>query len=231
MSNYFRFFPKTPYLIDKNSELKLVTNVIARIKFIDIIKEIASSYFTYDIANDDTPEGLSYKFYGTSSKHWIILLLNDIIDPQFDWYMNYETFNKYVENKYYKDAVRWGFETGLQFAQNSGQNYEQDVDRANKKFYILQERYIEEFENSKKYVELIETDFDSWQRFDSERDIDQPKILSNSDGYTLRIVNSKIFKTLYDLEVENNESKKSVKILKKEFINRVDEELKKLLSS
>lgn len=226
MANYFRFFPKTPYVIEKNGDLNLVTNIIARVKFIDTIKKIVSSYFTYDIANDDTPESLSYKFYGTSSKHWIILLLNDIVDPQFDWYMNYETFNRYVEEKYYRTAVLNGFTSGLQFSQNSEKDFQ-----LNKKYYIRQERYIEQFEDVEKYIELIETDFDSWTTFDSQRDVEVVKTLTNSGGYTLRIIPSKIFKTLYDIELENNEAKKSVKILKKEFISRVEEELKNLLST
>jgi hypothetical protein len=226
MANYFRHFPKTPYLSERNGDLNLATNIIARVKFIDTIKNIVTSYFTYDIVNDDSPESLSYKFYGTSSKHWIILLLNDIIDPQFDWYMNYETFNKYVDEKYYSIAIENGFTSGLEFSQNSEKDF-----TLNKKYYIKEERYIEGLENSETVIQLTETDFESWTSFVSTRDVEIVKTLTNSEGgnYVLRIVPSKIFKNFYELEVENNEKKKSIKILNKEYVSRVEEELKNLL--
>lgn len=226
MANYFRHFPKTPYLIDARDGLNLATNIIARVKFIDTIKNISSSYFKYDIANDDTPETLSYKFYGTSSKHWIILLMNDIIDPQFDWYMNYEALNEYIEKKYYQQAITNlspVFLTGLAFSQNSDPDFQD-----NKKYYVQEERQILELGSDSKITETRETDFNTWKSIIVP---DLTKTLTNSGGYTLRIVTRTMFKTFYDLELEQNEKKRSVRILRKEYISRVEEELKSLLGT
>lgn len=226
MANYFRHFPKTPYILENKGDLSLVTNIIARVKFIDTIKNISSSYFGYDIANDDTPESLSYKFYGTSTKHWIILLMNDVIDPQYDWYMNYESFNKYVEQKYYLQAItniEPIFLTGLSFAQYSDPSFTE-----NKKYYIQEERQILELGSDSKVVETRETDYDTYTATSIP---DKTITLTNSDGYTLRVVTNKIFKTFYEIELEENEKKRSVKILRKEYVNRVEEELRALLST
>jgi hypothetical protein len=224
MANYFRHFPKTPYILENKGDLNLATNIIARIKFIDTIKNISSSYFGYDIANDDTPETLSYKFYGTSTKHWVILLMNDVIDPQFDWYMNYETLNKYIEEKYYPQAIKSinpTFSSGLEFSQNTNQNFSQ-----NKKYYIQEERQILELGSDSKITDTRETDFTTWQ---SVTIPDKTQSLDN--GYTLRIVTNKFFKNFYELELEENEKKRSVKILRKEYVRRVEEELKNLLGT
>lgn len=226
MANYFRHFPKTPYILENKGDLNLATNIIARIKFIDTIKTISSSYFGYDIANDDTPESLSYKFYGTSTKHWIILLMNDVIDPQFDWYMNYESLNKYIEQKYYQQAISSlepTFLTGLSFSQYSDPEFQQ-----NKKYYIQEERQILELGVDSKITETRETDYDTYT---STVIPDLTKTLTNSNGYTLRITTRKLVKNFYEMEIEENEKKRSVKILRKEYVNRVEEELKSLLST
>jgi len=224
MANYFRHFPKTPYILENKGDLNLATNIIARIKFIDTIKTISSSYFGYDIANDDTPETLSYKFYGTSTKHWVILLMNNIIDPQFDWYMNYESLNKYIEQKYYAQAIRSidpTFSSGLEFSQYSDENFTE-----NKKYYIQEERQILELGSDSKIIDTRETDFATWQSV-TVPDKTQPL----SGGYTVRIITNKFFKNFYELELEENEKKRSVKILRKEYVARVEEELKNLLGT
>lgn len=223
MANYFRHFPKTAYVIDKNDDLNLVTNLIARVKFIDTIKNISSSYFKYDISNEDSPESLSYKFYGSASKHWIILLLNDIVDPQYDWYKSYETLNKYIEEKYNNQAIRFNFSNGIEFSRNSDSNFTE-----NKRYYIREERQILEFSSDTKVTETRETDFETWK---STVIPTLTKTLTNSNGFTLRITTDTFFKTFYDLELEENEKKRSVKILREEYVRRVEEELKSLLGT
>ena len=42
----------------------------------------------------DTPEIIASKYYGDPEKHWIVLLANDIINPFFDFPLNYQEFEK-----------------------------------------------------------------------------------------------------------------------------------------
>lgn len=100
MAQYFNYFTKIPYIVEESSGLDLLTNIITRIKFLDEVKDVASAYFLFDNVYGETPESLAYKFYGSTEKHWIILLYNDIIDPQFQWYKNYDVLNKYIDEKY-----------------------------------------------------------------------------------------------------------------------------------
>jgi len=209
MAKYFRYFPKTPYILEKNGDLNLVTNVITRVKFLDSIKNIISSYFLYDIGNEDTPETLAYKFYGSSEKHWIILLLNEVVDPQFDWYKNYEFLNRYIDKKY---------ETlgGLAYA------------RSNIYQYLIDEtRTVSGFgEEPTQIIETRETDRISWEATPTSSETIS---MTNSNNYTLSIQVTKRTKSYYEYEIEENEKKRSIKVLKKEYIGPVENELKSLL--
>jgi len=209
MAKYFNLFPKTAYFVDDHIGLNLVTNIISRFKFIDSVKEIASSYFLYDNIAGETPESLAYKFYGSVERHWIILLYNDIIDPQFDWYKNYETFNRYVAKKYESLG-------GIPYAQSTI-----------KKYIIREERSINFFEGTKTIIEDRETDLSTYADFAPST---TTLTLTNSENYTLTITTSKLSQTIFDYENEENEKRRSIKIIKKQYVSRIEEELKNLAS-
>lgn len=207
MAKYFKFFPKTPYFIDDHKGLDFVTNIITRFKFIDEVKNIASAFFTYDNLAGETPESIAYKFYGSVERHWIILLFNEIIDPQFDWYKDYYTFNAYIEEKY-------STEGGLSYAMSTV-----------KKYIIREQRSIDFYDGTKIITEDRETDETEYTKFIPET---KSTILTNSDNYKVNIVTSKYTQSIFEYETEENEKRRSIKLLRKEFIPRIEDEFKKL---
>lgn len=70
---------------------RTMTDLFKRIKVIDDYKLDTQYYNTYWIQDGETPELLSYKFYGTTDYWWTILLFNDIYDPFFDWPLSDES--------------------------------------------------------------------------------------------------------------------------------------------
>lgn len=54
----------------------------------------------YKIKDYDTPENICLRLYNDSSLAWILLYLNDIIDPFYDWPLNTQELNKYMIDKY-----------------------------------------------------------------------------------------------------------------------------------
>lgn len=101
MARYFNFFPKTLYSSNNQvSSLDTITNITARFSFERTLKENSSVFYSYDIKDGDTPEIIARKFYDNSERHWIVLLFNDIIDPQFDWPMDERTLNEFIDSKY-----------------------------------------------------------------------------------------------------------------------------------
>jgi hypothetical protein len=45
----------------------------------------SSFLMPYVIVENETPEMVSYNFYGTPLHHWVILLINEIVNPREEW--------------------------------------------------------------------------------------------------------------------------------------------------
>ena len=82
--------------VEDKPQADVVTDVIARFAFEQDLVENDASYYEYEVKDTDTPEIIADKFYGSPERHWIVLGLNQIIDPQWDWPLQYPTLIKYV---------------------------------------------------------------------------------------------------------------------------------------
>ena len=94
MSQYFNKFPKTFY------NNILTTSILERIGIVEDYKNNDNLYYFYDYQEGDTPEIIASKYYENAELHWLVLLSNDIFDNKFDLPMRYDTFNRYIEDKY-----------------------------------------------------------------------------------------------------------------------------------
>jgi hypothetical protein len=100
MALFFEQFPKLAYDISGNKNFKLVTDIFRRIKIRSNIADNVSLYSTYDVPSGETPETTSFKHFGTTDYHWIILLTNNITDRYYGWPLSEQDFEAYVTSKY-----------------------------------------------------------------------------------------------------------------------------------
>lgn len=100
---YFRDFPKVNYVLDE--ETKEVTNFLHRWAFRKVIKENAAAYSAWIIRDQDTMFSISQKLYGSQHYYWIVLMMNDIIDPIFGWPLTDSDLRKYVQAKYGEENI------------------------------------------------------------------------------------------------------------------------------
>jgi|688.fasta_scaffold00075_87 hypothetical protein len=102
-SKFFDVFPTIKYDINKNriyEQTENVTNIFFRIGILKKVINNLSTYYTYTVEDNETPEIIAEKVYGDTGAGWIILYTNQIFDPQFDWPLGYTAFNSYIEAKY-----------------------------------------------------------------------------------------------------------------------------------
>jgi hypothetical protein len=213
MAKYFNYFPKTLYTNElNNSGIDSVTNIISRFSFEENLKENISAFYEYDIQESDTPEIIAHKYYGDIEKHWVVLLFNDIMDPQYDWPLQYSSFIKYIDNKYsannYADTANTSV-TGLSWSQNTN----------NIKSYF---KIITQSSDDNDFVEKIEVDGNTYANIAAST---SNYTLQNGSNLTITI--TKETQTYYDFELEENENKRKIKLLKSEFIYEVEKEFKK----
>lgn len=62
-------------------------------------------FINYSIKDGDTPENIAYRLWNDSSLSWILCIVNDIIDPFFDWPLRSDELMEYIKNKYGEDHV------------------------------------------------------------------------------------------------------------------------------
>ena len=102
MANYFRNLPKVRYDINGAEPNKYlnVTNIMKRISFKPAVIEDISEYYPYRVKEGERPDIISHQKYGSVAYAYLIMLVNDIYDPLFDWPLSAQQFEKYLTNKY-----------------------------------------------------------------------------------------------------------------------------------
>jgi len=91
------FFDMFPNLTVNNT----TTVDITRRPYIpDNVKTKTDFFYMYDVKDGEKIEDVAYDAYGDAELHWIIMLMNDIIDPFIDWAMSTSELNRYILKVY-----------------------------------------------------------------------------------------------------------------------------------
>ena len=244
---YFDNFPKIPYDIDGTGlTTESVTNIFHRFGILKDVISNAGSYVLYEIEENDTPEIIAEKAYDDAGAGWIILYANKIIDPQFDWPLNDDAFRKFITQKYGSIAN----------AQSTYHHYEKVVETRvgdttyTRTYLVNKERlthnaldvpytYYQPYSGNMvltvdtEYVTSDNTMFtaDHSNHF-SYDDTSLPEYFS----YESHDVNDKtVFMNTYgkavsnyDYEYDLNESKRYIKVIKKQYYNQIIREFNRL---
>jgi len=98
---YFSYFPTVPYeLFDGSTKHKVVTDILKRVRATLEARTDKTIYSTYRVRDGETPEHIAYNYYGSAHYHWVVLLMNDIRDPQWSWPLDQDSFERFIVNKY-----------------------------------------------------------------------------------------------------------------------------------
>ena len=218
MAKYFNFFPKTLYsLSNKSTNADLITNVIARFGFENELKQNSNIYYPYDIQDGDTPETIANKYYGSSERHWVVLMFNDIIDPQYDWPLDQRTIIKYINEKYSANgSANVTPQTGIAWSQSNVKSYYKVVKRVTNN---ATRNTIEE---------KIEVDANSYSNV-----VISTSLITLQNGTKVTETVSKETETYYTYEVNLNESKRKIKLLRAEIVSQAGllDEFKRVINS
>ena len=97
---YFASFPAIFYDSKGDGNPKGVTNLLRRVAIRSKVKSNTMLFDTYDVKSGETPESIADKLYDDSQLHWIILLVNEVIDRYHDWPLSERQFNSFLNEKY-----------------------------------------------------------------------------------------------------------------------------------
>lgn len=96
----FNLFPKINQL---SKDFKQPTEGhLFQIKQYKLVQDIIDSYSIKPLViNDqDRPEYIAYKLYGSVEYFWIILVCNNLLNPYYEWIMPQEQLYEYCKQKY-----------------------------------------------------------------------------------------------------------------------------------
>jgi hypothetical protein len=196
-----KYFNTLPKIISSNYNggVMILTNLLARANIVPEALKSPLLYYTYDIQEGDTPEIIAHKYYGDSYRYWIVLFANQIIDPLWDWPLSGSNFNKYIVDKY------------TEFNPYSTiHHYEK----------IIKQTDINTNTTTTNMVIISEDEYNM--------------IDNTTHTYTLPtgVVSVTITGRAVDYytnELELNESKRSIQLLNKNYVNEFESELKRLM--
>jgi hypothetical protein len=200
MSNFFNFFPRTLYKIDESNDLDTIINLTANFSILQQSIDATQAYFDYVISEGETPEIIAHKIYGDAEYHWLIMRVNGIMDIKTDWPLTYAQLMQMIEKTY-----------GISWAQT---NY--------KTHYKVETRTM--VKSGDEFEEYVTIDADTYASLTPSS---TQYVLPNGSAMVVNITKERF--SYYDTEVQLNERKRGLRIIKPEYKNVIRDELEKVL--
>lgn len=97
--SYFSKFPR--YLTNAGDRKNIiVTDFFRRIRLGNTFEEYSVFLLPYLVGDGETPEMVANKFYNNPLYHWVILMVNNIVDPRTEWIMPDKQLYHMIFEKY-----------------------------------------------------------------------------------------------------------------------------------
>jgi hypothetical protein len=221
MSKFFDTFPKITYSFGDSiyKDYQLVTDIFLRFGILKSILSNITAYYEYIITDGDKPEMLAEKIYGDAEAHWIILYANDMVDPQYDWPLNSKVFNNYIIDKY----------GSVSNAQSTIHHYEKVIVRTEPLTNTtIESRYVVDYEpKSNTQVVTVPDTYDYYTNLPETQSVETHEV----GGKTITEIIYRDAISIYDYEMDLNEKKRTIKIIKPEYYPAIRENLRKITQS
>ena len=209
MGSYFDYFPKTGYNINKNldntNEFVGATNVLTRVKIIQQALNTVWAYYIHTVKHHETPEILAQRVYNDVGAYWIILLANNITDPQYDWPLAYDAFNKFIIDKYGSLATA---KTTVRMWQKNFKSFD-----------------ITTRIETLRTTEITEDAYDA-SALPTSEGAPTSKTIGTS---VVNIWEWKSIVYVYDWENDLNEAKRQIKLVKPDYLGQIQDEFRTLM--
>lgn len=293
MGRFLDRFPQIPYDINKSgySNYERVTDISFRFSVIKEVLDNTSAYYEYAVRDGETPEILADRVYGDPESYWMILYANNIYDPQYDWPLGDDAFEKFIISKYgsvsnakaqihhyekiiarevegadtvYLDRQEINYNSSVYLsctidnttaniaAATVGQNVKQIDATTNNTIFMGRLTNID-LPNSELYLAITEGKLTNYVTLldassnnnlarivtNTHRDLEFYLNLPSQPQYSTYTVNNKRVTeaitrnaiSCYDYELEVNNNKRNIKVIKKEFYGQIMNEFIALTNS
>jgi hypothetical protein len=194
-----KYFQSTPKIAvtDKYGNSVIYRNIMARLSIIPAVLKNPLLYYEYDVQEGDTPEIVAHKYYGNVNRYWIVLFSNQMMDPQWDWPLDYRNLASYIEDKYENPEAIHSYQKIITLTNLLENNTTVNT-------YTISEA---------EYNDIVE----------------ETKTIEMASGVVIYQLEKKSL-TNYEYEVESNDSKRSIKLLNRDYASQLEQEFQALMS-
>ena len=213
---YFKILPKIVYNNPITNTPIIMTDLLARASIIPSILKNPLIYYQYDIQDGDTPETVAYKYYGDQYRYWLILFANQILDPQWNWPLDYQEFNAYLTDKY-----------NLNMDTNNPNPYVDIYGTVYQYQKTITQLEIDTKTTTTNTVAISEEEYNSF--IPSSVIYNVPTSIPNVTTDVQVTITSNAL-SIYDWENAQNESKRTINIINSTYATQIESEFKKLMA-
>lgn len=215
---YFENFPVTQYTFDPDRrEFFAVKDIFTRVNMLDSVITNSLVYYDYIMKESDNLEIIAHKYYGDVNKYWIIAFTNRILNPLFEIPLKQQQFEEYLTVKYGSIANSLSILDHYEKTMiNSMTSSNGAITTSTTITYYPNTTYSIDGHHPLPGIGDIPLDISPAEQAYFALETVETTI-------TISAVNA------YDTELNANEAKRRIKLIKKDFAPQIEAELKKLL--
>ena len=218
---YFSNFGSLNYSLDDNDlEFKLIKNPLTRVRVVKDVLENIQIFYQYQMKDSDNPEVIAHKLYNDPNRYWMVMFANNLIDPYYDVPLDYSELDSYVEYTYGSVAN----------AQSEIHHYERRTEMVtNDNGMIDTKEYVQELQE-KSYNYSTGVVVNNTLPTLATSPITVETTTDTIDGVIITKTVRDYAISSYDYELTKNEDKRTVNLIRNEFVQQIENEFKQLLS-
>jgi len=204
---YFDSLPNT-LTIDYSGNAVVVKNILTKAVLPVSVLYNPLVFYRYDVQDHDTPESIANKYYGDSYRFWLVLLPNQIIDPQWDWPMSQSLFSDYLNDKYSTVAAA-NNQSVIQYTNSTIYSYIKEVSTTD----VISQNTT---------TTLYTIDANAYANT-------TVNTITDKSGFVTQSV-TKYAQNIFDYETGLNEAKRSIYLIKSNYASTIESQFQKLMS-
>ena len=235
-TEFFKNFPKIQYKLN-DGRIIYIKDFFRKSKIEQEAVQSIVDYTKYEIQEGERPDIVATKLYGNPDLHWIFFVVNEI-ENYYDWHMDNQTFQKYLDKKYHGQFLVFDQSTsvvsatskyllGEKITSTSGLGRIIEVDPTHKRLAVdVEKKFVANEAITGAVSEKSSTPASVVDRLDGVYKY------KNSDGVMRNTTDTGFSAvTFRDHEIEENEAKRLIKIVRPELVDGIVRRFEKIMLS
>lgn len=233
---YFRYFPKIQYDLDDNNATREIIDVFRLAKVVTVIEDDISFYRLYTIQEGERPDHVSKKIYGNQEYYWTFFFVNEGLKNIYDdWPRTVTEMAGYIDLQYPDEYIKYNafdlhskFQVGETIQGLISGATAIIVDKSTDLGWIRVKNRTGTFQQNEIFRGLISLDnatVDGYGQF---------KFAAHhyeKDGYVVtRDTPGAALVSNSDYEIEENEAKREIRVIRPEFIGTVKRQFREAIN-